>query len=382
MESKMNLFTKTAPWVVASLIAATSAFGQNKSPPPAQKTFEPGHELMSNQFMAAYNAPARIDVRGAWDFYAFGAFTYWQARQENMELAFVRDTTSTADFEGDFVNLDFDYKPGFKVGIGMNFDHDNWDTSLIYTWFRSKNTQHTSVDGLSSEIFPLIGHPEVTDHSTYTSAKEAWHLHMDLLDLELARSHYSGMSLTFRPFFGARAAWIRQREHAIYATPIAGVLENEEIVPDTTVNVVQKSYSWAVGPRAGLYSNWMLGQGFRLYGNGAGDILYTRYSELSERAEAVTAGVLGDNDHPRQKNNDSLRTHLELELGIAWASYFDNNNWHVDLAAGYTFQTFFNQNMFRHYVRNSGFGNAEAYSTCPNGDLFIHGLTATLRFDF
>src|SRR3989344_625583 len=93
MESKMNLLTKTAPWVVASLLAATSSFGQSKNQPP-QKPFDQGHEMMANQFMPAYSAPARIDVRGAWDFYAFGSFTYWQAIQENMELGIVNDTTA------------------------------------------------------------------------------------------------------------------------------------------------------------------------------------------------------------------------------------------------------------------------------------------------
>jgi hypothetical protein len=332
---------------------------------------------MANQFMAAYNAPARIDVRGAWDFYAFGAFTYWQPRQENMELCFVRNITGTTiDFDGNFVNLDFKYKPGFKVGIGMNFDQDNWDACFVYTWFRSKQLQHTSVNGINSEIFPLIGHPEVTDVDTYTSASERWNLRMDLLDLELARSYYSGMSLTFRPFFGARAAWIRQRVHAFYDETVAVGGAN------VSVTVAEKSHSWAIGPRAGLYSNWLLGQGFRLYGNGAGDILYTRYSKLGENSTAVVAGVVQDQVLAHQKNNDYLRTHLELELGIGWACYFDNNNWHVDLSAGYTFQTFFNQNMFRRYTSATGFGPADAYSTVPNGDLFLHGLTASARFDF
>src|SRR5690349_12054416 len=84
MESKhmLNTFSTTKSWMVASLLAATSVFAQDSNSAPAskcrpQKSYEQGHELTASQMMAAYNAPARIDVRGAWDFYATGSFIYW-----------------------------------------------------------------------------------------------------------------------------------------------------------------------------------------------------------------------------------------------------------------------------------------------------------------
>jgi hypothetical protein len=77
---------------------------------------------------------------------------------------------------------------------------------------------------------------------------------------------------------------------------------------------------------------------------------------------------------------NTLRTHLDLEFGIAWGSYFDNNNWHVDLSAGYGFQVFFNQNMFRWFA--STYYGSVAQSVSPNGNLYMHGLTASARFDF
>lgn len=329
---------------------------------------------MQNQLAPAYSAPARINVRGSWDVYAFGSFTYWQPRQENMELAFVNNTAAT-EIDGNFVNMDFKYKPGFKVGLGLDFNHDNWDAAAIYTWFRGSFTQSSSVDGFNSEIYPLFGHMEAGDNTAYNTAAERWKLHIDLLDVELGRSYYSGMSLTVRPFFGARGAWIRQNLSAVYAALAPAFLN------DTTFDVSQKTHSWAVGPRAGLYTNWIVGQGFRLYGNGAGDILYTRYTKLNEHDTVVQNGVLVDDVRARQQDLDYLRTHMELELGIGWGSYFDNNNWHIDLAAGYTFQVFFNQNMFRAYSEAT-FASAGAYSRNPNGDLFIHGLTASARFDF
>jgi len=148
----LNLLTKTKPWMVASLLVATSVFGQNVAacpkpcpPKPCPKPCPqpcPPTQICPDQdpccpawptpvLNAAYNYPARIQTRCPWDFFAHASFIYWQPLQENMELGFVTDTTSTMFLDGRFVNMDFDYKPGFKVGVGMNFDHDNWDTNLV-----------------------------------------------------------------------------------------------------------------------------------------------------------------------------------------------------------------------------------------------------------
>ncbi|MDE3046910.1 MAG: hypothetical protein KGI83_01020, partial [Verrucomicrobiota bacterium] len=77
----------------------------------------------------------------------------------------------------------------------------------------------------------------------------------------------------------------------------------------------------------------------------------------------------------------TLRSHMDLELGFGWGMYLDCNNWYIDLAAGYGFQVFYDQNMFRRYVE-SGTGAASANSLVPGGNLYVHGLTATATLDF
>jgi len=373
----MNLLTKTVPWVMASLLTAASAFGQSKCP-PAQKTFSQGEELLPNQYMAAYNAPARIDVRGAWDFYANGTFTYWQAIQENMEPGLVNNSTVTTDaVNGDIVNCCFKYKPGFKVGVGMNFDHDNWDGYAQYTWFRGVDTTSTTLDTNNANItiMPMWGHPSTIQADTFFTQSQRWRLHMDLLDLELARSYYVGTCLTFRPFFGARGAWIRQNNNVTYTNTVATSTAN-------TTTISQKSHSWGVGPRAGININWLVGQGFRFYTVGDADILYTRYTKLRSHGSTSIDNVLTTSaqTHVRQNNLSYLRTHLDMELGLGWGTYFDNNNWHVDLFAGYDFQVFFDQNMFRHF--NGTNAAMAANSISPNGNLYVQGLNTGVRFDF
>ncbi|MEN9654338.1 MAG: hypothetical protein RL235_450 [Chlamydiota bacterium] len=379
----MNLLNKTTPWVVASLLVATSAFGQSKCP-PAQKSFEQGNELSANQMMAAYNAPARIDVRGAWDFYASASFIYWQPSQDNMMIAVTNSSQAVpaagtiSPIDGNVINQNFKFKPGFKVGLGMNFDHDNWDVFTEYTWFHAGSMSNSSNAKVNGSLFASRAHPNTNSTNIFTSASGSWKVNMDFLDMELARASYVGTSLTFRPFFGARAAWIRQRAVSTYT--------NASITTGTavrgTLQVTENVRSWGIGPRAGLYTNWLLGQGFRFYGNGFLDLLYTHYGKANHfsnwtvlnASTSTGAHIRGGGD----SNTNGIRTHIDLEFGFGWGTYFDNSNWHVDLLLGYGFQVFFDQNQFRHFESVT----APGVHTEPNGNMYIQGLTTTLRFDF
>lgn len=354
MERKMNLFTKAGPLVVALSMTTASAFGQsNNSCPPKPKC----EEMKQVQLMAGYNAPSRIEVRGCWDVYASASFTYFQPCQDGTEVGYTTETVESVDYEN-VINQKFSYKPGFKVALGMNFDHDNWDSMIQYSWFRGSDTSSTKVDAAVQTVRPIGS--SIAD-AAYTEASQTWKLHMDLIDWDLGRNYYVGTKLTFRPFFGARAAWIRQN--------LVGTFSNADVA--STKALYQSSSSWGVGARTGLNTNWALGEGFRLFGNGAADVLFTQYTKLKTHTEdaKVVKNVAS------QGSLNCLRSHLDLEVGLGWGSYFDCNNWHVDLTAGYGFQVFFDQNMFRPTPSNVD-------TAFPGGNLYVHGLTASARFDF
>jgi len=379
----LNRITTTKSWMVASLLAATSVFAQDSNSAPAptkcrpQKSYEQGHELTASQMMAAYNAPARIDVRGAWDFYATGTFVYWQPLQDNMELAVASTTRASltsaavngsAGNPGNIINMDFDYKPGFKVGLGMNFDYDNWDGYAEYTWFHGTNTQSSNASSTGA-LFAFVGHPSIVGTNGYNTGSENWKLKMDFADVNLGRSYYVGTKLSFRPFMGARGAWIRQRANYTFVND--GTLGFGTAGTLTSLN---KSVSWGVGPSVGMSSNWMFGYGLRATGVVNADLLFTRYN--TSIFELFTGNNLTFNTNQHHAN--TLRPHANLEMGFGWGSYFDNNNWHFDLLATYGFQVFWNQNMFRHYTDDVRLSN----SNMPNGDLYVQGLNLSARLDF
>ena len=121
----------------------------------------------------------------------------------------------------------------------------------------------------------------------------------------------------------------------------------------------------------------MLGKCFRLIGNASADVLYTDYN-LRARQQQVANSLTTANWVVTEKDVAYLRAHTDLEMGFGWGSYFNNNGWHFDLSATYGFQVFWDQNMQRYFVDDV----VAAASILPNGNLYVHGLTITARFDF
>ena len=75
-----------------------------------------------------------------------------------------------------------------------------------------------------------------------------------------------------------------------------------------------------------------------------------------------------------------LTSNPAANFGFGWGSYFGDNKWHFDMALSYDFEMFTNQNYMQVLA------NAQRAQNIPShyafGDLFLHGLTLTFRFDF
>jgi hypothetical protein len=367
-----NFFT--SKMMVASLLGASSVFGQNCKPVCEPVCCEP-HELLQCPTVAGYNSPARIDIQCGWDVWVDASFIYWQAIQENMEPAYshvpgVTLTLGTNSFG--FVNMDFKYKPGFKVGAGMSFDYDNWDAGFEYT--RLHQTTHSSAamslaaatagDGYIPLWININNAPLST---LITSFKASWKLNLDFLDVDMGRWFYMGTQLTMRPAIGMRAAWINQHRSATYNNILNTALNN--IVSEST-------HSWGIGPRASWDMNWMIGCGFRFFGNNSADLLFTRYHATSNSSNQINGATILETD-VKESHINTLRPHVDLEWGLGWGTYLCNHEWYVDINAAYGFQIFWNQDMFRRFTSPTNIR-----TLMPYGDLFVHGLTVTVKLDF
>jgi hypothetical protein len=335
----------------------------------------------AQQMHGGYNASAQMETAGV-GMYASADFIYWQASEDDMEVATIlQKPTSTTGLYRE-VDFDLKFKPGFKICVGGNLDYDNWDVFAEYTWFHTgKMTTSIRTDGtligadsLFSTDGPLLssrmlGNLFLTNEllSIGDFAKRTWNLKMDFLDLMLARSYTVGSKLNVRPSFGGRAAWIRQymTQLMISDEPFfrSTLLQNPDFISNN------KTISWGLGLKGACQGDWLLGSGCRIFGYSALDLLFTRYS-LSN--STLNSSIALFSNKTFQGPIYVIRPHVELELGFGYGTHFHQDQCYFDVSAAYGFQVFWNQNMF---LENT-------LSSLPADELNIHGLRLSLLFAY
>ncbi len=328
-----------------------------------------------------------------------GDFLYWQAIEENLEPCSVEESVIpiSNNFTGlnadTFINMSFDYQPAFQVSTSFKFDHEYLDLTADYTRFYVTNR----ISGTGNHYYPQqldaatllvflngISTTSAGANSAYPfSFDQTWKLKMNLADLSLGRMSYDGKVFKGRIFLGMRAAWIDQDLQSDF---IANLTNGGQEIGFAGTSLQTKS--WGVGTRIGLDTTWKIGRGFQFYGNGSGDVLYTEYKYQGiSFAEVPTAALPVDwNSNVLQRGISAIRLHTDLELGFKWSKCFHRQKARFDLSAGYGFQVYFDQNMFRFFstayekvailqATSALVGVLAApLGIAPNGNLYIQGL--------
>lgn len=342
----------------------------------------------------AYNAPMFYDIKCSWDTFVTASFVYAQAKEENLEYvsSVVSDTQVENDPVPDVSNntdkngtLSYDYKPGFKVGIGFTFGCDNWNLYTEYfryhadagsgNFFNSVSAGSSFMEAFLTQM-QIPGSPHIRGRIAEVRASTKWRLEMDIVDFNLRRKYYVGKCLTFQTAIGIKAAWIDQQQTTDYDAQYTPV-DTEISLTGTSVS---SSDSWAVGAKAALDTDWLFCGSFRLFGNAGFAILYTDYNKIklsysADRQEGTNTPTLINRNY--STNLCYLRQDANIALGIGWGDYLCCNDWYLDLSASYEFHTYWNQN-----VLPVALSRDELSVLQSNGDLYLHGLVITARLDF
>ena len=340
-------------------------------PPVSCESLERGMGLPSGQkcYPPAYNAPANISVKDGWDFNLFASFLYWHVSQEGMNTAVELPVLDVST--GTLTSPSFLYKPGFKVGFGFDTNYDNWTGSLEYTWMHQKtyHTSHTSSTSPFSDAgWYIFGVAAPVTNATFVSAK--WKMHLDMLDLAFSRPFYEGTRITIAPIAGMRGLWIRQDFKIGMDNPL--FLLN----PDHLSTFTMRSHSWAVGPMLGVGGHWMLGSNLRFEGKTGASILYTRYSKIEQKQSIIASNTTTLSTASDRGDLNVLRPMADLGVGMGWGSYSSCQKYYFDVSFRYDFNVLWNQNAMAEFINGmNSFPGA-------NGNLYMHGLTASARLDF
>ncbi len=287
----------------------------------------------------------------------FADALYWHTG-ETVDWAFTLVNNQNSE-QAAYKTFSFNWAPGFRVGLGYNMKHDDWDTQLSYTWFQSKATDHAS--GLVTSAF-LAARLSLLE--PFSTGKARINLRYNIFDWDLGRSFLVSHYLCFRPFIGLKGGRINQMIHSKWTIPnfldLFTFIAKEKIT-----NRFQ-----GAGPKGGVTGKWCFGnieaRCFSLIGTFEAGYLWGHWTIRDKFVDSLLTVIFVK---PSKRNFGSLVLHAFIGLG--WDCNFDHDRAHFSAKIGYEIEDWFNQ--FQIYSDASG---------SQNNNLILQGLNAGVRFDF
>lgn len=310
-----------------------------------------------------YTQFAGIELECGWNVFAWGEFLYWKTIRDDLWSTLKAENalfgTPVLDSVQRILPLELGYRPGFRLGIGMNLPcFDNWILNADYTWYHhnfSKTFRATEPAFLASSI--AAGTPLV--NYFYNSMRNRVKIAYDIVGVSVQRPNYLGQRVILSPFLGVK--W--KRFHQTMFQDGFNVLTN---LTDFAHGVFNFD---AIGLAAGFDGSWLLCWNLRLIGKADIGLLYAYNRKWQQNVhfafppELPTATVILRHRH---KNMNLLG---RGGLGVGWGNYFCCRRYHLDLAATFDWMADVIKNAFDN-------GMIESPAT------FLVGLTIRGQFDF
>jgi len=297
---------------------------------------------------------------------------YWRANVEGTEYTITDNSTDLIPWTGTMKSISPSWDWGFRVGVGYNFEHDNWDAQLQYTYFNNTFSD-VSAAGNNDSVTTQRAVPWIVSGDTGTTVDNAerassqFNLWFNNLDLQLGRNYFVSSCLSLRPFIALQTAWMQLKQDTQYTGGTTGTpLANNTIV------VNEKSYFWGMGPEFGMSSRWVLGNGISFFGLLQGSLLYGNFD--------VNYRCYYSPDTTRNNVQINADVHqfvpnARFNLGLRYDTYIENNTQHIAVLLGYDSQYWWSANQML------DFGN-QREADYRDGDVGMQGVTLEVRWDF
>lgn len=287
----------------------------------------------------------------------FADALYWYTG-ETVDWAFVLSHTQHSE-KSNFKTFNFGWAPGFRIGIGYNMGHDQWDTQACYTWFQSKATDHASGSVTSSFLAARLSLLE-----PFSTGRASLNLHYKMFDWDLGRSFLVSKHLLLRPSIGFKGGQINQTILSCWTIP--NFLDLFEF---TASENLKHSFRTG-GPKAGMTGKWCFGNiqkhSFSLIGSFEVAYLWGHWS-IRDRFIDNLSTVIQVKTSDRNFGSFVLHSFT----GLGWDCNFNSNRSHFGVKLGYEIEDWFNQ--FQIFSNASG---------SQSNDLILQGLNLGIRFDF
>jgi hypothetical protein len=335
----------------------------------------------------AYLPSSRPEVKKGVNLYTQGDWLYWQASETGLGYALNQAGFSPSQPEtmsvGQVASPSFDWKSGFRIGLGYNIPRDQWDVKLLWTACNGTGTDsQTSNSSVTPTIYPSLIHPNAyNDEDIFScfSANSNLSIELNQLDLDMGRQFKIGKKLSFKPYIGIRNAWISQTYNVNYLDLYSydEDTKTEFFVLDEYLTHITNDF-WGIGMKGGFSTEWDLRWGLSLFSDFTTSLLYglfdTSYSESFTLNDPEVEGVT----LAETNNFHAGRAVLDLQLGLRWGRLLNSDRLKLILQAGWEHHAFFSQGQILRFVDGRSWGNFVQ----TQSDLYFQGWTASASIYF
>lgn len=291
--------------------------------------------------------------------FAFGEWLYWQANETGLSYALNNPDFDILDDtimgSGHAAQPKFDWNSGLRLGLGYTLPHDQWDVSLVWTWYTGQANNSQTSSGESPTILPVFVHPNVYNSQTISaclSGDSNLFLHLNVLDLGLGKQVKLSKSLSFKPHVGIRTAWLNQSYNINYTQLF-----------DKTASIVLDEYStnisndfWGIGMLGGFGTQWDLKWGLSFFGDASLSLLYG-FFDTSIAESFITPTGSGNLVISDENNFRAGRAIADLQLGLRWTSPCIKDRCTIVIQGGWEQHLYFSQNQIMHFTDAQSWGN-------------------------
>lgn len=129
--------------------------------------------------------------------------------------------------------INFDYEPGFRIGVASN---NNWYNKFYYTSYYAKASGSASGNLVSTFLAGKLAAASNFFHNGQVN----FNINYNIIDWDLGKSFYISKDLMLRPLLGLKGGWINQKVITRFQRPILSITET-----------VKNNFS-GLGPKAGI----------------------------------------------------------------------------------------------------------------------------------
>lgn len=254
--------------------------------------------------------------------------------------------------------LDFKWRPGFRLSVDYLTPCEKWDFSFIWTNLNNHASSSKHAEGrsrapvyspttISSFLSPTFFFDEGFFEFNHIDAH--WHLQFNHFEWDIGRNICLSSCFDLHPYIGFKWERFKQKFNIEYLADEDGEYSGH---PFGFADQEFKSEFSAFGLQGGFDANYYWGCGLSLFSNVSGGIAYGRvhsHEEIDERVFFV--GEVAKIEQKLKNSTHVARPNLDLAIGLRWEHCFCNC-YVFALQVAYEYHHYFDQNFFK-FARNA-----------------------------